>query len=284
MQSPDHPQLQFVQAKGYTRGRPDGPPLWVVVHDMEATETENRAEATAAYFANPGDGRNVSSHYCADSNSVVQCVLLRDVAWTVGNRPGNNRGINWELAGFAAQTRAQWLDPFGVAMFAQIVPIMLADMATYGIPALRCTIDDLKARRKGITSHNDLRIAFAGTTHTDPGSNFPWDYFMGLLNGADMSEWHAGATPPGLRDDQITQGPPEIAGQQRDTVLAWAYHHAIQANENAAAAVAGLEQQVAKLDQILDLLQQGGGSGVTLAQVREQIAGSAIVPPDSSPS
>jgi hypothetical protein len=282
MQSPDHPQLQFVQAKGYTRGRPDGPPLWVVVHDMEATETPNRAEATAAYFANPGDGRNVSSHYTADNNSVVQCVLLRDVAWTVGNRPGNNRGINWELSGFAAQSRAQWLDEFGVAMFAQVVPIMLADMATYGIPALRCTIDDLKARRKGVTSHNDLRVAFGGTTHTDPGSNFPWDYFMGLLNGADMSEWHVPRPDlPGFHESQITQGPPDIAGQQRDTVLAWAYFQAIKANENAAAALAELGRQAAKLDQILALLQDGGGSGVTLDQVRAQIAGSSIVPPDA---
>jgi len=188
MQSPDHPQLAFVQAKGYTRGRADGPPLWVVVHDMEASETPNRAESTAVYFADPPDGRNVSSHYCADVNSVVQCVLLKDTAWTVGNRPGNNRGINWELAGFASQSRAQWLDDYGLGMFAQIVPIIQADAAKFGIPLERRTVAELKARVPGITSHNDLRLAFAGTTHTDPGGNFPWDYFIGLLNGVDMTE------------------------------------------------------------------------------------------------
>jgi N-acetylmuramoyl-L-alanine amidase len=185
--SPDHPSLQFVQAKGYTKGRADGPPLWVVIHDMEASETPTRAESTAAYFQSPSDGRNVSSHYCVDDNSVVQCVLLSDVAWTVGNRPGNYRGINWELAGFASQTREQWLDTYGTNMFNQMMPIMRADMTEYGIPATRCTIDDLKAFKKGITSHNDLRVAFGGTTHTDPGSNFPWDYFMDLLKGEDMT-------------------------------------------------------------------------------------------------
>lgn len=181
MFSPDHPELVFVQAAGFSRGRPDGPPLWIVVHDMEASETATRAESTAAYFANPGDGRSVSSHYCVDQDSVVQCVLLRDTAWTVGNRPGNNRGINWELSGFARQSRAEWLDPFGLGMFAQMAPIVRADAAKYGIPLERRTVPELKAMRPGITSHNDLRLAFGGTTHTDPGPNFPWDVFMTIM-------------------------------------------------------------------------------------------------------
>lgn len=181
MQSPDHPELRFVQAKGYARGRPDGAPLWIVVHDMEAGEHSTRAESTAAYFASPSDGRSVSSHYCADNDSVVQCVLLRDVAWTVGNRPGNNRGINWEFAGFARQTREQWLDEFGLAMFRQAAPIIRADAETYDIPLTRCSVADLKAGRKGITSHNDLRLAYGVTTHTDPGPNFPWDVFLQIL-------------------------------------------------------------------------------------------------------
>jgi hypothetical protein len=186
--SPDHPDLQFVQARYFTPGRPDGPPLWIVIHDMEAGESSTRAESTAAYFATMPDGRRVSSHYCVDDDSVIQCVRLADVAWTVGNRPGNYRGINWELAGFARQTRQEWLDEFGRAMFAQMVPIVLADAAEYEIPLRRCTIDDLLDKRPGITCHNDLRIAYGGTTHTDPGPNFPWDYFLALLTGDDMEQ------------------------------------------------------------------------------------------------
>lgn len=185
MQSPDHPSLRYVEAKGYTIGRPDGKPLWNVIHDMEASEMATRAENTAAYFANPGDGRNVSSHYTADNNSVVQCVLLRHSAWTVGNRPGNNRGINWELSGFASQTRAQWLDEFGRDMFHMITPIMRLDSKKYDIPLERRTIAELKAWKPGFTSHNDLRLAFGRTTHTDPGGNFPWDYFLEVLNQED---------------------------------------------------------------------------------------------------
>lgn len=179
--SPDHPDLRFVQASGYTQGRPDGPPLWIVVHDMEASESSDRAESTAAYFASGAGGRYVSSHYCVDDNSVIQCVRLADTAWTVGNRPGNNRGINWEFAGFARQTRAQWLDAFGLAMFRQAAPYIRDDAARFGIPVRRCSVADLRAFRPGVTSHNDLRLAFGGTTHTDPGPNFPWDIFLQIL-------------------------------------------------------------------------------------------------------
>lgn len=187
--SNDHPGLPFVQAKGYTRGRPDGQPLWVVIHDMEASEYSGRAESTAAYFANPGDGRSVSSHYCVDDNSVVQCVDLDDVAWTVGNRPGNNRGINWELSGFARQTRNEWLDAFGVAMFNQMAPIVRSDAKRFNIPLRKLTVAELKSFTPGITSHNDLGVAFGGTDHTDPGPNFPWDYFINVMKGSDMAQY-----------------------------------------------------------------------------------------------
>lgn len=187
-QSPDHPELSFVQAKTYAKGRPDGPPLWIVVHDMEASETRTRAENTANYFATLPDGRSVSSHYCVDNDSVVQCVKLADTAYTVGNRPGNYRGINWEFSGFASQTREQWLDQFGVDMFAQAAPYIRADAVKYDIPLVRRTVDELQAKLPGVTSHNDLRLAFGGTTHTDPGPNFPWDYFMDLLNQTEKKE------------------------------------------------------------------------------------------------
>ena len=210
--SNDHPGLPFVQAKGYTRGRPDGPALWQVLHDMEASEFSGRAESTAAYFANPSDGRQVSAHFCVDDNSVVQCVDEDDSAWTVGNRPGNNRGVNWELSGFARQSRAEWLDAFGIAMFAQLAPIMAASMRRWGIPNRWCTIDDLLARRPGLTTHNDLRIAFGVTTHTDPGPDFPRDHLLKVVAAAlnnpedDMPKYLIEVTPTGVEQVVATTG------------------------------------------------------------------------------
>lgn len=191
--SNDHPNIPFMQASGYSAGRPDGKPLWIVVHDMEASETLDRALSTARYFATGAGGRNVSSHYCVDgsedgdgSDPLWQCVDLDDSAWTVGNRPGNMRGINWELAGFASQSGAQWLDPYGRRMFGRMAPVVQSDGDRFGIPLVRRSVAELEARKPGITSHNDLRLAFGVTTHTDPGPNFPWELFIETMRGNEM--------------------------------------------------------------------------------------------------
>lgn len=177
----DHPDVTFVQAKGFTEGRGAAKAIWVVFHDMEASELFNRAELTAQYFANPPDGREVSAHYCADSDSVVQCVRLADTAWAVGNRPGNRFGISWEFAGFASQTSAQWLDDYGKAMFAHAVPIMVRDMKRFDIPPKWLTDVEVKAFKPGLTTHDQLRRCFSGTTHTDPGPQFVYDYVLTLI-------------------------------------------------------------------------------------------------------
>lgn len=189
----DHPGIPYLEALKtngapmYTKGRPDGPPLWIVIHDMEEEELPDMAERVAQYFHTGAGGRSVSSHYTADSNSIIQCVLLANSAWTVGNRQGNNRGINWELTGFGSQTREQWLDPYGRAMFALIAPIIRADAAKYGIPLRTLTDDQVRAYQPGITSHWQLGRVFGGTDHQDPGPNFPWDYLMQLLAGGNMA-------------------------------------------------------------------------------------------------
>lgn len=181
----DYPDVPFVQALKFGEGRPDGPPLWIVWHTTEEHELADTAERVAHYFATLPDGRTVSSHYVHDNNSSVQCVRLADRAWTVGNRPGNNRGINVELAGFASQGAAGWADAYSQAMLRRACAIARRDMARYGIPNRWCTIDDLIARRPGHTTHNDLRVAFGGTTHTDPGPTFPRSLVLALVAGEE---------------------------------------------------------------------------------------------------
>jgi hypothetical protein len=204
MATGDHPDVPFVQAKKYGAGRLDGPPIWIVWHTMEEHEAGDTAERVANYFATLPDGRSVSAHYCCDNNSVVQCVLLADRAWTVGNTPGNNRGINVELAGFAAQSRAQWTDPYSLAMLSIACRIVARDMTEFAIPNRWCTVDDLKARRPGHTTHNDLRLAFGGTTHTDPGPNFPRDIVLdyiatgGTTVSSPVEEYTGGWLPQGI--------------------------------------------------------------------------------------
>lgn len=190
---------RFVPAKGYTKGRPDGPPLWMVWHSMESDELPNTAENTAGYFANPGDGRDVSSHWCFDTNSAVQCVDEKNSAWTVGNRQGNYLGVNLELAGRARQSEAQWLDKYGLGLFNVAAPVVAASMTRWGIPNRWCSIADLRAARPGHTTHRDLGVAFGGTDHTDPGVHFPRAHVLEVVQAAlgggiplatDRDEWN----------------------------------------------------------------------------------------------
>lgn len=254
-QSPDHPELTFIQAMKYGTGRSlNMRPLWIVIHDMEAGEFSNTAETTAAYFARGADGRNVSSHYCVDDNSVIQCVLLKDTAWTVGNAPGNNRGINWELAGFARQTRAEWLDAFGLAMFRQMAPIVRADAAKFGIPLVKLTVKQVLSGRPGITSHNDLRVAFDGTTHTDPGPSFPWDVFVAMMQGEEddlNQEQDTRLHATSARMQAWARGEPTVK-------TTWAKDPNGVEQQWGVQRIMALEQQVAELQRAVEALSTGG--------------------------
>lgn len=177
----DYPGIPFVQARYYTRGRLGAGLRWIVMHTMEAHELPTTAESTANYFANPGDGRTVSSHLCCDNNSVVQCVLEKDTAYTAGGNPGNPGGFNVEQAGFASQTRAQWLDDYSIAMFKKEAPILNDVAERNDIPFRYVNWQGLRAGLLGFTTHNDCRLAWGGTTHWDPGESFPWDVFLEIV-------------------------------------------------------------------------------------------------------
>ena len=76
----------------------------IVIHTMEADETDQTAENVANYFKNVEPTNKVSAHLCIDNNSIIQCVLDNDVAYAA---PGaNHNGIQLELAGFASQRAA----------------------------------------------------------------------------------------------------------------------------------------------------------------------------------
>lgn len=204
--SNDYPGLRFIQAAGYTPGRRLGPPLWIVWHTMEASEFSGRALSTALYFADPGDGRQVSAHWCADDVEVIQCVDEDDTAWTVGNVPGNYRGLNMELSGRARQTRAEWLDPFGRQMFARCAPVVAHSMKRWGIPNAWRSQADLRDMRPGHTTHYDLGVVFGGTDHTDPGPAFPRDHVLAVVDQALEGDiMTVQAITPEAWDDAVRQ-------------------------------------------------------------------------------
>lgn len=196
------PVYPFKQAKYYTRVT--GTPRVlrrIVLHDMEAPEKGETAEAIANYFATVDfakEGKKPSAHFCIDNNTVVQCVRVEDVA---NAAPGaNNDGIHLELAGYGKQTRGEWLDDYSRNVIDNAASVAAWLCLKYNIPPVRLqTAELLDPINKGIVSHAQVSSAFKRSTHTDPGPNFPWDLFFERLAvhyAARRAGTSAGPLPP----------------------------------------------------------------------------------------
>ncbi|MBK3559305.1 N-acetylmuramoyl-L-alanine amidase [Streptomyces sp. MBT56] len=167
--------MKTIQAKWYGPGR-SVPVRVIVIHDMEAPEGPNTAENVANWFRTMPASSKASAHVCVDNDSTVRCVADGDRAW---HAPGaNSDGLGIELAGYARQSRAEWLDPYSKAVIERAAKVVADWCEKYGIPARRLTVAELKAGKKGIVGHVDVSKAYGQTNHYDPGPNFPWDYLI----------------------------------------------------------------------------------------------------------
>lgn len=174
----------FIQARNYHRGRIE-PIELLVVHDMEAPQGADTAENVARWFAGP-TAPQASAHECIDQDSWVGCVNDWDTAW---HAPGANaNGIGFELAGYGRETRADWLAPLNVQMLRIAAQRLGLRCRSYGIPVRFLDAGTLAQYPhggiKGITTHWEVTKAFHQSDHTDPGTNFPMDVFLGLVNEA----------------------------------------------------------------------------------------------------
>jgi hypothetical protein len=170
------PDLQFIQPRSFSRGRPGGPPRLIVVHYTAGAEGPTAAEVGARYDQRRTDG--TSAHYYVDSNSVVQCVDTANRSHTALYN-GNLWGIHYELCG-TVQSRARWLDPTSRATIRNAARQMARDMQYHGIP-LRRLVGRQVRTRSGVCGHGDCTVGWPedGGTHMDPDGSlrgsFPWD-------------------------------------------------------------------------------------------------------------
>jgi N-acetyl-anhydromuramyl-L-alanine amidase AmpD len=179
------PELRYIEARYHGR-TPRAVIDRIVLHCMEAPEASTRAWRCAQYFANlPPDlppKEQKSSHYCADSDSVVQCVPDHLVAFAA---PGcNHDGLQIELAGYARQTREEWLDAFGLRMLSLVAQLCARKCIEWKIPVAFLRAPDLLTSARGITTHYEVSMAFRRSTHTDPGPGFPMDRFIAQVRMA----------------------------------------------------------------------------------------------------
>ena len=123
-----------------------------------------------------------SSHYTVDDQFIVQSVKDNDVAWTAP--PRNDDGLHLELIGYAKQTPAEWVDAYSKPMLELAARLIAAKAQEFDIPLELLGPEELKAGKRGITTHGDISKAYGKSDHQDPGKNFPMDEFMAMIRAA----------------------------------------------------------------------------------------------------
>jgi hypothetical protein len=126
--------------------------------------TQGSYAGTISWFKDPA--AQVSAHYVIRSSDgqVTQMVAEKDTAWHVGSENGYTIGIEHE--GFVDD------------------PSWFTDAMYRSSAALTSNIAD----RRGIPkdrAHIKGHVEMPNQTHTDPGPNWNWTYYMQLVNGGD---------------------------------------------------------------------------------------------------
>lgn len=150
---------------------------WYVTVHCTANDASAQGEADYAKVRTDGTG----SHYYADDVEVLQSQDTLFCVGHLGSDQGNERGLSYEITGMTGWTRQQWLDN---VEWGKLASAMARDCHFFGIPPVLLTHDQMRAfnaQNKGFITHNMARIVWGGTTHTDPGPNFPMDHLLGLV-------------------------------------------------------------------------------------------------------
>lgn len=175
------PFIRFVRGRN-DRPDGDGRKYGIAIHN-----TSNDASDTgeADYATRRTD--NIGSHFYADVDSVTQSI---DTAYQVnhaGSAQGNQNAICVEITGGNGKDRAWWLANVDWDELGRV----LAAVIRYHWPdgsfqVRRAPVAEMKSnpKVKAFYGHDDMRLAWGGTTHTDPGPGFPWDRLFTAVNAA----------------------------------------------------------------------------------------------------
>ncbi len=180
-------------AAHFTSGRVK-PIRLICLHTMESQEKPGTAVSVAAWFSDKKRAPEASAHMCVDGSQagvkpggkypapIVRVVDDGDTAWAA---PGANAdGLHIEMAGIASQSVKNWADAYSLAVIENAATVAAIWARKYEIPVKHLSLDEVRdGKSKGFIGHVDATNAFKipGFDHTDPGANFPWEYFLQLV-------------------------------------------------------------------------------------------------------
>lgn len=151
----------------------------VVIHSTVSPCEPGGARRIAAYFRSSAAGG--SAHYVVDPGEEVQVVWDSTVAW---HAPPNPRSLGVEMcdipgpvpddkpwtARWKALRRSwRWVRPEQRRMLARSARLTAHLCAAYDVPVRFLSPSQLRAGRRGITTHANVSAAWRQSTHWDPG-------------------------------------------------------------------------------------------------------------------
>lgn len=167
--------IQFIQAKHYQPAN-RAEITAIIIHSEEDAQSSTTALNVANWFAG-NDAPMASANYCVDDIHIVQCVKDTDIAYHALS--ANKFSIGIEHAGYARQTRDQWLNNFSTQMLKRSAKLTASLCKKWNIPVKYIDRNDLKNGEAGISTHNECTYAFEnGSGHTDPGPAYPMDLYI----------------------------------------------------------------------------------------------------------
>lgn len=184
----------------------------IAIHN---TSNDASARDEASYATRRTDG--VSAHLYVDRIEIIQSIDLLARTGHAGSNTGNENAISVEITGVNGWSRGTWLTNVN---WVALGGALAWCCAQFGISVRRASVGEMQSnpKVKAFYSHDDMRRAWGGTDHTDPGPNFPWDHLFAFVADA--------------------LNPPAQAGSEDDMALPLVFHHSTGA-ETAYALVFG---------------------------------------------
>ena len=187
--------LPFMPSPNFYPGRPQQIQC-LIMHSVEGPMQAGLAKSLAGpnWFGSTVSGTSANAIF--DQTGGVEMVKPTNRAWHVGNANGWTYGT--EHCGYAAFSTAQWLTADGKKMLTASAQWnrQLAD--SLGIPWVRLTQNDMRAGKRGLATHDDCRVVWGGTTHTDPQwSAEVWAFYLAAGAG------HTTPTQPPAEEDDF---------------------------------------------------------------------------------
>lgn len=153
----------------------------ICIHDTESST----ARGALSWMQSQQNG---SYQDLVDLNGDVFLMVPDDKQAWAAMGTGNRIALHVCATGYASWSREKWLSY--PAMLDSIAVIISQWSKKYGIPLQRIVGNQLRAGVRGVCGHRDISNAYRESDHTDPGTNFPFDYVIDralqMLNGDSL--------------------------------------------------------------------------------------------------